>query len=86
MQNADQVRKQCFPDTKFEFVHEVNNHHSRNIERFSEPMDEGVLSRISLGYRLTVEKGKGTLTTVGTEDVGLSTPSTPVPATACPNL
>ena len=84
MKYANQVCEQRFPDTKFKLVHEVNDHHFGNIEFFPKPLKEGVLSNIwsDIINRLW----RRTLTTVGTEDVDLSTPSTPVPATACPNL
>jgi len=84
MKDADQVREQGFPDTKFEFMHEVNNHHPGNIKISPELLEEGILSHIRLD--VVDQLRRRALTTVGTEDVDLRTPSTPAPATACPNL
>ena len=84
MENANQVCEQCFPDTEFKFMHEVNNHHLGNIKFISEPLKEGVLSHIWSDVINQLQRR--VLTIVGTEDVDLSMLSTPVPATACPNL
>ena len=32
MEDSNQMCEQCLPDTKFKFVHKVNDHHLRNIE------------------------------------------------------
>lgn len=52
MEEANQVRKQGLPDTKLKLMHEVDNHHSGNIEFFSKPMKEGVLFHIWLGVAI----------------------------------
>lgn len=53
MENSDQVGEQRLPDTKFEFVHEVNNHHFGNVEcipRQFQPPAECILSRTQLDH------------------------------------
>jgi len=46
MKDANQVCKQGFPDTEFEFVHEVDNHHLGNINIFSKSLKKGILYHI----------------------------------------
>ena len=65
-------------------MHEVDNQHLRNIEFLSKLLEEGILLNIWLETIDHLEERK--LTMVGTEDVSFSTPSTPEPATDCPNL
>ena len=65
-------------------MQEVDNHHLRNIKIFSKLPKEGILSHIWSEIIDQPERSK--LTKVGTNDVSFSTPSTPEPATACPNL
>jgi hypothetical protein len=78
------MSEQHFPDAEFELVHKVNHHHSGNVKLFSKPLEEGIL--FSIQQDTVSWRPRKALTTVGTEDVDLSIPSTPVPATACPSL
>ena len=78
------MSEQRFPDAKLKLVHEVNDHHSGNVKLSPKPLKEGVL--LSIQQDVVSRQPRKALTTVGTEDVDLSIPSMPVPATACPSL
>jgi len=85
MKDSDQVCEQRLPDTKFEFMHEVNDHHPGNIEflpRKFESLVEGILCKPGQGMG-QLWMGNP-LTIVGTEDVAFSRRSTRAPATAWP--
>ena len=84
MENPDEVSKQCLPDTKFEFMEEVNDHHSGDVELPSiqlEAFTEGILKfSQTVDQLLTVLS----LTIVGTEDISLRRLLTHAPATVRP--
>ena len=59
MKDANQVCKEGFPDAKFKFVHEVDDHHPGNIKIFSNPLKKGILYHIwSVRYALSID-GRG---------------------------
>jgi len=58
MENSNQVCKQRLPDTKFEFMHKINDHCLGDIEilsKQSKSFAEGILSHARSNHKLTAE-------------------------------
>lgn len=59
MEDPNQVSEKCLPDTKFELVEKVNNHHLGNTEllpRLFQSFTERVLYRAESNCKLSMQR------------------------------